>query len=319
MLKKLRYQACCIVLSGWAATACSTLDTYLPGKRGSAYHADGITTYGSSSAPEGRQARSNEPAHINIADFLYFAILNDQSTRPAESDREQERLIHLRQLRESGDLANLIVDFEIHVNDERKLHYRNTLFYLLISASDRNCNYYLENARSAQAYYRSLFGVSSILFGAAGGIFTNSAVRGASSVLSGASSGIAGQLDQNLFSDVGMEMLARGIRNERAAVIGEMTQRVTTETSYVEWPLAAAISAAESYHALCTVGVGADSVRATLIERSEALQQSITALGKGSSTDTGNGDETALQGAEDAGTGKQPEAEAAPASAEGGQ
>jgi hypothetical protein len=292
------------------------MDTYLPGKRGSAYHADGITTYGTDSSAEARQAHSNEPAHVNIPDFLYYAILNYNAPRNTPGRISDE---DLNRLRFHGEVGNLIANFESHLDEPTKLAYRNTLFYLLISASDRNCNYYLENARSAQAYYRSLFGVSSILFGAAGGIFTNSAVRGASSVLSGASSGIAGQLDQNLFSDVGMEMLARGIRNQRTDALDRLTQRVTTEASYAEWPLAAAISAAESYHALCAVGVGADSVRATLEARSEELQQRIAARQKAPAAGTGNGDETALQGAEDAVTGKQPEAEAAPASAEGGQ
>jgi hypothetical protein len=196
-------------------------------------------------ANAGTDGKDQKPEAQSVSPEAAQAVVNYLST----NNRRPETLTDALALFEAS------AQIMSAINKEVPKSQRDALVGMMVLASDRNCDLYLDNLRKTQATYQSSFLMAGmVLSGAAG--FTPTDVRTAR-VLSGLSSmstGAADTLNRSVFAQQNASVIIGGIEKSRSAVRAELMRR--TDADYSKWRMSQAIADAYQYHGQCSISAG---------------------------------------------------------------
>lgn len=127
---------------------------------------------------------------------------------------------------------------------------RNAIVGAVIMASDKNCDVYLEYLHGNQIAIRGLSSVAATVLSGAGAIATPTHSAQLLSALGAASTGIGGNLNDAVFSNKAADVIASGIRADRAGLRAAIDVKMRS-ADYANWPLSLALADAFIYHGRC--------------------------------------------------------------------
>ena len=123
-------------------------------------------------------------------------------------------------------------------------------------ASDKNCDVYLEYLHGNQIVIKGASSVAATILSGAGAIATPARSAQILSALGSASSGVGGNLNEAIFSNKAADVIAGGIRADRAVLRNKIELRMVAAEPYSDWSLATALAEAFSYHGRCNAVSG---------------------------------------------------------------
>ncbi|MDO8379536.1 hypothetical protein [Phenylobacterium sp.] len=128
---------------------------------------------------------------------------------------------------------------------------RNAIVGAVLMASDKNCDVYLEYFHGNQIAIKAFSSVSATLFSGAAAIASPASSSRVLAALGSAATGVGGNLNEAAFSSKAADVVASGIRAERATMRLEMDTRMAKPDNYTVWPLSLALADAFRYHGRC--------------------------------------------------------------------
>ena len=128
---------------------------------------------------------------------------------------------------------------------------RNAIVGAVLMASDKNCDVYLEYFHGNQIAIKAISSISATLFSGAAAIATPASSSRVLAALGSAATGVGGNLNEAAFSSKAADVVASGVRAERATLRQELDTRMATADNYVVWPLSLALADAFRYHGRC--------------------------------------------------------------------
>src|SRR3990167_9579370 len=128
---------------------------------------------------------------------------------------------------------------------------RNQIVGAVFMASDKNCDVYLEYLHGNQIVIKGAPSVAATILSGAGAIATPARSAQILSALGSASSGVGGNLNEAIFSNKAADVIAGGIRADRAVLRNKIELRMVAAEPYSDWSLATALAEAFSYHGRC--------------------------------------------------------------------
>lgn len=151
----------------------------------------------------------------------------------------------------SGSLEQALVAFDRSDSTTRGER-RNSVVAAVFMASDKNCDVYLEYLHGNQITIKASSSIAATLFSGAGAIATPANSARILSALGSASTGVGGNLNDAIFSSKTVDVIAGGIRADRAELRNKIEVRMLDATTpYGAWPLANALADAFVYHGRC--------------------------------------------------------------------
>jgi hypothetical protein len=150
------------------------------------------------------------------------------------------------------DLEAALANFDRSGDEASRRERRNQIVSAVFMASDKNCDVYLEYLHGNQIAIKAASSIAATLFSGAGAIATPARSAQLLSALGSASSGVGGNLNEAIFSSKAADVIASGIRADRAVLRSKIELRMMdTSADYSAWPLAGALADVLAYHGRC--------------------------------------------------------------------
>lgn len=151
-------------------------------------------------------------------------------------------------------LESALATFEAStLTDTERSAKRNAIIGAVLMASDKNCDVYLEYLHGNQILLKGMSSVISTLASGAGAITTPARSASTLSAIGSAATGVGGNLNEAFFANKTAEVIASGIRADRATLRTNIDARMRNAAgaSYASWPLSVALADAVTYHGRC--------------------------------------------------------------------
>ena len=165
-------------------------------------------------------------------------------------------------------------------NEDRKLQ-RNRIQEALLELSHQRCEVYKKYIFRFRSTTNLFAGLMSTILGGAGAIVTNETAARALAGSSGIFSGARAEFNQQLFNDLGTQVITVGIDKRRQLIYQQIVEKGQSK-SITDYPLEAAVKDAIYYHGQCSIIAGfemaSDSIRQVQDPGLDAMNRSLIKL-----------------------------------------